>query len=97
MNKQQWQPYVEAFRTSGMTKMAKAQSHGLVYSQFLSWSKKLSSSDSGDISDFVTVKVKKDLAQPKSSPALGTVEFPNATKLVIHSLEPLSLLPTPLR
>lgn len=97
MNKEQWQPHVDAFQTSGMSKLAYAKSHGLVYSQFLYWSNKLSSSDCADISDFVAVKVKPDFPQSATSQALGTLEFPNGTKLVIQSPELLSLLPTLLR
>lgn len=37
MSKEQWQPHVDAFQTSGMSKLAYAKSHGLVYSQFLYW------------------------------------------------------------
>ena len=42
MKHQQWQAHVEAHKQSTLSKRAYTQQHGLAYSQFLYWYRKLS-------------------------------------------------------
>jgi hypothetical protein len=41
MNKNQWQVHVSKHSTSGLSKSAYAKQHGLVYYNFIYWTKKL--------------------------------------------------------
>ena len=101
MKKQVWQTHVNAFSRSKQSAKAYANKHGLVYSQMLYWSRKLSSepkscskpkqSDKPKMG-FVAVKINK----PKSTATtkvLGILEFPDGIKLHLLSAELLNSIP----
>jgi hypothetical protein len=97
MKKQQWQTHVPAFNKSGLSKREYADSHKLVYHQFVYWSQKINKSKSPDA--FIPVNVAsgpKPQPQPKAIHAapLGVLECPSGARLVIHSPELLVLLPS---
>ena len=93
MKKEAWQAHIDACNNSKQTVTDYASQHGLVYSQMLYWSRKLS--DPPKKRDkpeptFVAVKVEKP--KPIVS-VLGVLEFPNGIKLHIHSVELLNGIP----
>jgi hypothetical protein len=97
MKKQQWQTQVEAYNNSGLSEREYADSHKLVYHQFVYWSQKLNKAKSPNT--FIPVNVPAKLKiqpQPKAVLAvpLGVLERPNGARLVIHSPELLALLPS---
>ena len=97
MKKQQWQTHVKAFNNSGLSKREYADSHKLVYHQFVYWSQKINKAKSPNAFIPVNVTATPQLQpQPKAAPAapLGVLECPNGARLVIHSPELLALLPS---
>jgi hypothetical protein len=97
MKKQQWQTHVKAYNNSGLSKREYADSHKLVYHQFVYWSQKLNKAKSPNTFIPVNVTAKPKIQpQPKTVPAapLGVLEYPNGARLVIHSPELLALLPS---
>lgn len=97
MKKQLWQTHVKAFNNSGLSKREYADSHKLVYHQFVYWSQKINKAKSPEAFIPVSVTAKPQLQQqPKTVPAvpLGVLECPNGTRLVIHSPELLALIPS---
>ena len=94
MKKAAWKTHIEACEKSGNNKHRYAKEHDLVYSQFLYWIRKLKKTPS---TEFVPVKIKpeeKSTPKSKTVESMGVLEFPNGTRLVIHSPELLSLLPS---
>ena len=94
MKKTKWKAHIEACEKSGNNKRAYAEEHDLVYSQLLYWTRKLEEEPS---TEFVPVKIKpeeKSMPKPNTPKTLGVLEFPNGARLVIHSPELLSLLPS---
>ncbi|GAC13414.1 MULTISPECIES: IS66 family insertion sequence element accessory protein TnpA [Gammaproteobacteria] len=97
MKKQQWQTHVKAYNSSGLSKREYADSHKLVYHQFVYWSQKFNKPKSPNAFIPVNVTAKAQLQpQPKAAPdvPLGVLEYPNGARLVIHSPELLALLPS---
>ena len=99
MKQTQWQSHIDAFNKSDLSKREYAESHQLIYHQFVYWSQKLNKTVS---EPFVQVKVNPiPEAKPKPRPVtttkattpLGVLEFPNGIRLVIHSPELLAQLP----
>ena len=91
MKKQQWQTHVQAFNKSGLSKREYADSHKLVYHQFVYWSQKINQ-QSADA--FVPVKLTPEQPIQKTTTPLGVLEFPNGARLLIHYPELLALLPS---
>jgi hypothetical protein len=97
MKNQQWQTHVKAFNNSGLSKREYADSHKLVYHQFVYWSQKINNTQSQDAFIPVNVTTEPQLqSQPKATPTvpLGVLEFPNGARLLIQSPELLALLPS---
>ncbi|MGH1541728.1 MAG: IS66 family insertion sequence element accessory protein TnpA [Arenicella sp.] len=90
MRQTQWQKHIDAWQTSPLTKRAYARKHKLSYAQFLYWNKKLTLAQPALPNDFVAVTIKPESDVPT---CLGFVEFPNGSRLVIHSPELLTGLP----
>ena len=95
MKKAQWQTHVDTFNSSGLSKRDYADSHKLVYHQFVYWSQKINNEESPDT--FIPVNVTAE-PQPKpkatSTAPLSVLEFPNGARLLIQSPEMLALLPS---
>ncbi|MCH8265077.1 MAG: hypothetical protein IIC10_06730 [Proteobacteria bacterium] len=88
MERRQWQAHVEACQSSGQSKKTYARTHDLGYSQLLYWTRKLS--DQSTSRNFVAVKLKPD---SNASDKLCVLEFPNGSRLIIHSPELLAQVP----
>ena len=73
---------------SQLTKRAYARKHTLSYASFLYWFNKLAKPASAD--DFIPVSIK---SEPEPPACLGFLEFPNGSRLFIHSPELLAGLP----
>jgi hypothetical protein len=72
-----WQQHIDAFNKSNLSKMAYANKHGLVYSQLLYWSQKLSIESSPKKEEtFSFVKIKPAPAE-STLRDLVAVEFPS--------------------
>ena len=91
MTPQQWQEHVDAFSHCNQTKRTYAKEHNLSYHQFLYWYHKLSADkSSANGHDFISVEMKR--STQSHGAALGSLEFPNGSKLLIHDvglLQPL--------
>ena len=92
MTPTQWRHHIKAWQQSGQNKHAYCRDHGIAYSRFLYWSNKKAkpfpetvNSDSALLP--ITIKADKP-----ATDCLGVLEFPNGTKLHIHSAELLSSL-----
>jgi len=103
MKQTQWQPHIDAFNKSGLSKREYAENHQLIYHQFVYWSQKLNKAASKAFipvtvtSPTVTTKPKtksKPVTKPQATMPLGILEFPNGIRLVIHSPELLAQLPS---
>jgi len=97
MKKEAWQAHVDAYNNSKQSVTTYANQHGLVYSQMLYWTRKLSNEPKKIDEpkpkrkpEFVAVEVKKSKPTPS---VLGVLEFPGGIKLHIHSAELLSSIP----
>jgi len=94
MKKEAWQVHVDAYNNSKKSVMAYANQHGLVYSQMLYWTRKLSSEpkkcDESKVG-FLAVEVKKP---NRIADVLGVLEFPSGIKIHIHNAELLNSIPT---
>jgi hypothetical protein len=94
---QAWQAHVDAYNNSKQSATAYANKHGLVYSQMLYWSRKLSSepkSWSKPKTGFVAVKINKSKpTMTMTTKVLGVLEFPHGIKLHLHSAERLNSIP----
>lgn len=97
MKQTQWQPHVDAFNKSGLSKRQYADKHQLIYHQFVYWSQKLSKAAP---EAFIPVTLTPpavsttSVTTPKATTPLGILEFPNGIRLVIHSPELLAQLPS---
>jgi hypothetical protein len=92
MKKKQWQTHVKAFNNSGLSKRKYADSHKLIYHQFVYWSQKINQPSA---EAFVPVKLMPE--QPpiqKADAPMGIVEFLGGARLLIRSPELLALLPS---
>jgi transposase-like protein len=100
MNKNQWQVHVSKHSTSGLSKSAYAKQHGLVYYNFIYWTKKLAQQSSDafvavSVSPSNTVKLKTESKSiTETDKILGVLEFPNGTRLIIHHAELIAQLPS---
>ena len=97
MKKQVWQAHVDAYSRSKQSATAYANKHGLVYSQMLYWTRKLSEpkSCSKPKTGFVAVKFNKSKSTATTTTkVLGVLEFPGGIKLHLHSAELLSCIPS---
>ena len=101
MKKEAWQAHVDAYNSCKQSVTTYANQHGLVYSQMLYWTRKLSNdpilpaepkpkSKLKPKPEFVPVEVKRPAPTPC---VLGVLEFPGGIKLQIHSAELLSSIP----
>ena len=93
MTSNQWQHQIKAWQRSGQSKHSYCRDNDLSYSQFLYWSNKKPKLRLASVvsnSELLPVSIKAD--EPVTD-CLGVVEFPNGTKLHIHSTELLSSLP----
>ncbi|PCJ29307.1 MAG: hypothetical protein COA99_19600 [Moraxellaceae bacterium] len=99
MDKRQWQAHVSKHSTSGLSKSAYAKQHGLVYCNFIYWTKKLAQQSPDafvvvNVTSSNTVKLKTESKSViETAEILGVLEFPNDTRLVIHSPELVAQLP----
>ena len=102
MKQTQWQPHVDAFNKSSLSKREYADSHQLVYHQFVYWSQKLNKAPP---EAFIPVTVTPAAVSTNPKPSkpetksltttpLGILEFPSGIRLVIHSPELLAQLPS---
>ena len=101
MKKEAWQAHVDAYNSCKQSVATYANQHGLVYSQMLYWTRKLSNEPPKADEpkpkpkikpkpEFVAVEVKKSTSIPR---VLGILEFPGGIKLQIHNVELLSGIP----
>jgi hypothetical protein len=92
MKKQQWQTHVKAFNNSGLSKRKYADSHKLIYHQFVYWSQKIN-----QLWAVAFMPIKLTSEQPpiqKAAAPICIVEFPGGARLLIHSPELLLTLPS---
>ena len=96
MTPSQWQHHINAWQGSHQSKNAYCKDHGLSYSRFLYWSnRRAKSQPAEETCDVKLLPVTVTDHKPvPAAPCLGIVEFPNGTKLHIHSDQLLSSLPT---
>lgn len=101
MKKEAWQAHVDAYNSCKQSVTTYASQHGLVYSQMLYWTRKLSNEPPKADEPKPKPKIKPkpefvavEVMGPTSIPSvLGVLEFPGGIKLQIHSVELLSGIP----
>lgn len=101
MDKKQWQSHVNKHKTSGLSKSAYAKKNGLVYDNFIYWARKLSKQSESafvpvKVTASTTAKLKTESTFPstdKAPKSLGVLEYPNGTRLIIHSPDLIAQLP----
>ncbi|MFT5085543.1 MAG: hypothetical protein ACI9Y1_003604 [Lentisphaeria bacterium] len=99
MKKEVWQAHVDAYNSCKKSVTTYASQHGLVYSQMLYWTRKLSNEPPKadepkpkikPKSEFFAVEVMGSTSIPS---VLSVLEFPGSIKLQIHNVELLSGIP----
>ena len=95
MTPTQWSHHIKAWRQSGQSKHAYCRNQGIAYSRFLYWSNKKAKPISESVipnsdSELLPVTISDNESVVN---CLGVLEFPNGTKLHIHSTQLLSSLP----
>lgn len=93
MTPNQWQHHIKAWQQINQSKHAYCRDNGLAYSRFLYWSNKRAKPRLESVAsdtELLPVTIKTTESE---TDCLGVLEFPNGTKLHIHSTELLSSLP----
>lgn len=78
MKQTQWQPHIDAFNKSGLSKREYAENHQLIYHQFVYWSQKLNKAAS---KAFIPVTVTSPTVTTKPKTKSKPVTKPQATML----------------
>ena len=93
MTSSQWQHHIKAWQHSKQSKHSYCHDHGISYSRFLYWSNKRVKQRPDSVSPDMELLPVTVTDNDPIVECLGVVEFPNGTKLHIHSIELLSSLP----